>query len=44
VCGVVVEKASREGGGRGFEPRRSRSGADVRNNGPSTKIDFCYLF
>jgi hypothetical protein len=29
VCAVVVEEASREGGGRGFESRGSRSDATL---------------
>jgi hypothetical protein len=29
VCGLEVEEASREGGGRVFEPRRPRSGLTV---------------
>jgi hypothetical protein len=32
VCGVVVEEASREGRGHGFEPRQPRSVATLHEN------------
>jgi hypothetical protein len=34
VCGAAVEEVSREGGGRGFEPRRPRSGTTLHEKNP----------
>jgi hypothetical protein len=48
VCGLVVEEASRKGGGRRFEPRQQRSRRDftwkIVGGVPSFKNIFLFIF